>query len=226
MRKILLVAALTTLSGLAGATTLSTGLLTCGAGGSVAGANGASSFGTSVLTCDQFSALPGGDTLVSVTIMLEDSFNQGNPSTGSPTPNAFDFTYTSLDPDIVLPLGTSPNTCVAGAGALSNTCLDVVSGDISGGALYQVGETITTFTEDYLGSGTFVVGSVSGSVDSSNLASSLLGGASGGSLNSTALVVFTYQTPSGSAPEPGSMMLLGGGLLAAGLIGRKKLVRQ
>jgi hypothetical protein len=226
MRKILLVVALTTLSGLAGATTLSTGLLTCGAGGSVAGANGASSFGTAVLTCDQFNALPVGDTLVSVTITLEDSFNQGNPSTGSPVPNAFDFTYTSLDPDVSLPLGTAPNTCVAGVGALSNTCLDVVSGDVSGGALYQLGDPITTFTESYLGSGTFIVGSVSGSVDSSNLASSLLGGASGGSLNSTALVTFTYQTPSGSAPEPGSMMLLGGGLLAAGLIGRKKLVRK
>lgn len=227
MKKTLLM--LAAVAGLAGATTLSTGLLTCGPGGSASGANGASSFGTTVLTCNQFNALPVGDTLVSVTLTLEDSFNQGNPTTGSPVDNTFDFTYTSLDPDIVLPLGSAPNTCVAGSGALSNSCLDVVAGDISGGALYQLGLPISVFTaETYVGSGTFTVGSVSGSVDAVNPLSSLLGGASGGSLNSTVLVTFTYSTPTitGSAPEPGSMMLLGGGLLAAGVIGRKKLVRK
>jgi hypothetical protein len=35
-----------------------------------------------------------------------------------------------------------------------------------------------------------------------------------------------FQTVSTGSPEPGSMILLGSGLLAAGLIGRKKLVRK
>ena len=221
MKKILLmVAALTAFSGLAGATVLSSGLLPCGPGGSAAGANGASSFGSTVLTCNQFNALPLGDTLLSVTITLEDSFSQGNLNTAT---NIFDFTYSGIDPDVALPLGTAPNTCVAGSGALSNACLDVVSGIAGGSAVYQLGDVITTFTENYLGAGTFVVATVSGSPDSANLSSSLT---SSGQLGTTAFVTFTYQTPTGSAPEPGSMMLLGGGLVAAGLIGRKKLVRK
>lgn len=221
MKKTLLM--LAAVAGLAGATTLSTGLMGCGVGGSVAGANGAPSFGTTVLTCDQFNALPAGDTLVSVTISLEDSFNQGNPATAI---NAFDFTYTSIDADLVLPLGTAPNTCVAGVGGQSNACLDEVSGVGGGSAFYQLGDVITAFTnENYVGAGTFVVASVSGGVDSSNTSSSLT---ASGQLGTTAFVTFTYSTPTiiGSAPEPGSMLLLGGGLLVAGLIGRKKLVRK
>jgi len=38
--------------------------------------------------------------------------------------------------------------------------------------------------------------------------------------------VQAFQTVSTGTPEPGSMMLLGGGLLAAGLIGRKKLAAR
>jgi len=220
-KTLLMVAVLTALSGLAGATTLSTGLLTCGPGGSVAGANQAPSFGTTLLTCDQFNALPVGDTLVSVTITLEDSFSQGNPNTAT---NIFDFNYTSIDPDVVLPLGTAPNSCITGTGASSNSCLDVVSGNGSGGGNpFQLGNTITAFTQNYVGSGTFNVADVAASVDASNPSSSLT---FSGQLGTTAFVTFTYQTPTGSAPEPGSMMLLGSGLLAAGLIGRKKLVRK
>lgn len=217
-KTLLMVAALAALSGLAGATTLTTGLLGCGTGGSVAGVNQATSFEATVLTCDQFNALPAGDTLVSVTITLEDSFNQGTPGT-----NAFDFNYTGIDPDINLPLGTAPNSCVSGAGASSSTCLDVVSGDGGGSSIYQLGNVITTFTENYVGAGTFVVGTVSAGIDSSEPSSSLT--ASGG-LGTTAFVTFTYQTPAGSTPEPGSMFLLGSGLLAAGVLGRKKLVRK
>ena len=220
-KTLLMVAVLTALSGLAGATTFTTALLGCGTGGSVAGVNGTASFGTTVLTCDQFNSMPAGDTLVSVTLTLEDSFSQGNPNTAT---NIFDFTYTNLDPDLVLPLGTAPNSCISGAGAQSSSCLDVVSGNGSGGGNpFQLGATITSFTENYLGSGTFVVGDVSAAADSLNPSSSLT---ASGQLGTTAFVTFTYQTPAGSTPEPGSMMLLGSGLLAAGLIGRKKLVRK
>jgi len=218
-KTLLMVAALAALSGLAGATTLTTGLLGCGTGGSVAGANQATSFGATVLTCDQFNALPAGDTLVSVSITLEDSFNQGTPD----QTNAFDFTYTNIDADLALPLGSAPNSCVSGAGVLSNSCLDVVSGQGGGSSIYQLGNVITTFTEDYVGAGTFVVGTVSAGIDSSEPSSSLT---ESGGLGTTAFVTFTYQTPAGSTPEPGSMFLLGSGLLAAGVLGRKKLIRK
>jgi hypothetical protein len=52
---------------------------------------------------------------------------------------------------------------------------------------------------------------------------------SGSVATSSAAVIVEYDftpTVTSSAPEPGSMMLLGSGLLVAGLIGRKKLVRQ
>jgi hypothetical protein len=51
----------------------------------------------------------------------------------------------------------------------------------------------------------------------------------GSSLATTgfAQLVFSYNPAvQGSAPEPGSMMLLGSGLVAAGILGRKKLVRK
>jgi hypothetical protein len=41
-----------------------------------------------------------------------------------------------------------------------------------------------------------------------------------------AQLVFSYTPAVVGSPEPGSMMLLGSGLLAAGLLGRKKLVRK
>jgi len=187
---------------------------------SVAGANGATSFAATALTCGQLTAAElGGNVLNSVTIDLEDSFSQGTPA----QTNIFDFNYTALDPDVTLLNGSLPNTCVTIGSGVSTACEDIVTGSIVGGTFYQLGNIITTDLAAYVGSGVFTVGDVSANVDSSAAGSSLL---ASGQLGSTAFITYTYSAPTTGAPEPGSMMLLGSGLLAAGLIGRKKFVRK
>jgi hypothetical protein len=187
---------------------------------SATGVNGANSFAATALTCNQLTAAAlGSDILNSVTIQLEDSFNQGTPS----QTNIFDFNYTSIDPDVTLLNAALPNTCVAVGSGSSTTCEDIVTGSVTGGTFYQLGNVITTDLAFYVGSGSFTVADVSGNPDAAALGS---GVTASGSLGSTAFITYTYSAPSTGAPEPGSMMLLGSGLLAAGLIGRKKLARK
>ncbi|HVO98835.1 MAG TPA: PEP-CTERM sorting domain-containing protein [Bryobacteraceae bacterium] len=185
---------------------------------SASGALGATSFSATLLTCAQFSALPSGYTLLSVTINLEDSFNQGVPT----QTNGFDFIYTNVDPDVNLQNGPFPtNSCITVGTGSSSTCEDQVTGTIGGGDYYQLGNVITTNLAAYLGSGNFNVADVAGSIDNSINPNSAL--QASGSLAATAFATFTYANL--SAPEPGSMMLLGSGLVAFALIGRK-LVRK
>lgn len=221
MKKTLLAfCAVTALSGFACAASFTTPLQTCS---SANGANGATSFSATELVCGQFNSLPGGDTLTGVNVFISDSFNQGVPG----DTNIFDFTYTSIDPDILGTVGTAPNSCITLTGATSlGACLDTVSPSansfgVSGSAFYQLGEAITVFTaETYVGAGTFNVASVSALGEAGSALNS------SGQLGSTAFVTFTYSTPTTGTPEPGSMMLLGSGLLAAGLIGRKKFAAK
>jgi hypothetical protein len=186
---------------------------------SVAGGNGSTSFAATQLTCPQFNSLPAGMVLQSVTLSLEDSFNQG--VTGQT--NGFDFTYTFINPDVFLSNSAFPvNSCIAAGVGSSATCEDQVTGTLVGASLYQLGNVITTDLAAYLGGGNFNVGAVAGSIDSSiNPFSSLN---ASGQLGSTAFASFTYG-PSGSTPEPGSLMLLGSGLVAFAFAGRK-LVRK
>lgn len=183
------------------------------------GGNGGTSFSATLLTCAQFSALPVGDTLVSVTINLEDSFNQGLPA----QTNGFDFIYTNVDPDVTLLNGTFPtNSCITTGTGSSSTCEDQVTGVVTGGVYYQLGNLITTNLLSYLGTGNFDVADVAGQIDSTINPSSGL--QASGQLGSTAFATFTY-FPTSSIPEPGSMLLMGGGLVAFALVGRK-LVRR
>jgi len=187
---------------------------------SVAGANGANNFATAALSCAQLTAAQlGANTLNSVVIQLEDSFSQGTPA----QTNIFDFNYTALDPDVKLLNAALPNTCIAAGSGSATSCEDIVTGTVIGGTIYQLGNVITTDLAAYVGSSTIAVASVSANADASAPASSLT---ASGQLGSTAFVTYNYSTPSTSAPEPGSMMLLGGGLLTAGLVGRKKFARK
>jgi len=186
---------------------------------SVAGANGANSFASQALNCAQLTAAQlGSNILDSVTIDVDDSWNGGLHQT-----NIFDFNYTSIDPDVTLLNAAPPNTCVTIGTGASTTCEDIVTGSDVGSTFYQLGNIITTDLPFYVGSGNFTVADVSANVDSSASGSMLTGA---GQLGSFAQVTYTYSAPSSGAPEPGSMMLLGSGLLAAGLIGRKKFVRK
>jgi hypothetical protein len=183
---------------------------------SAEGGNGANTISTTALTCAQITnAQLAGNTLESVTIVLEDSFSQGNTGT-----NVFDFNYSNIDPDVQLALGTSPNTCVTSGTGSSTTCEDIITGTIIGGNEYQLGNVIASDLAAYVGSGVITVADVSANPDGSAPGSSLTGS---GQLGSTAFVTYTFTN---GTPEPGSMILLGAGLLAVGAIGRKKLIRK
>jgi hypothetical protein len=186
---------------------------------SASGNNGATSFTATALTCPQFNSLPPGMVLQSVTLSLEDSFNQG--VTGQT--NGFDFTYVNVNPDVLLLNAAFPtNSCVTTGVGSATTCEDQVTGTLVGASIYQLGNVITTDLAAYLGGGSFNVAAVSGSIDNSINQFSNLNAS--GQLGSTAFAVFTYG-PSGSTPEPGSLMLLGSGLVAFAFAGRK-LVRK
>jgi hypothetical protein len=174
------------------------------------------------LACADFSALPAGDTATSLQILAVDSFDGG---TFGQT-NVFDINYTAILAAITgLPGGGTPNGCVPGVGG-GNTCTDVISGSLSGSSgvnPYDFGNAITTGLATYIGGGFFNVANVTSGVDPSSALNPL---ASNGDITTQIYATLTYSVPQTGTPEPGSMMLLGSGLLAAGLIGRKKLVRK
>lgn len=186
----------------------------------VTGAPGANSFVSQALTCGQLTAAElGSNILNSVEIQIEDGFSNGTPN----QTNIFDFNYTSIDLDVTLLNAALPNTCVTTGNGASTSCEDIVTGSLFGGTFYQLGNIITTDLPFYIGSGNFTVADVFANVDGSASGSSLT---NSGTLDTSAFITYTYSAPLTGAPEPGSMMLLGSGLLAAGLIGRKKFARK
>lgn len=206
-KAILISAALWVFGGLASA---DTSFVACTNPNAV-GANGADSFAATTLSCPQFT-VPLGDFLASVQIQIEDSFDEGV----FPGTNTFDFNFTAVDPDVALLNGPAPNTCVTSGVGSATTCQDIISGGVTGGGVYQLGNVITTNLLAYIGAGTFNVASVSALAD-----------ASGGSLNgtgqlsSTAFVTYTF-FDSSSVPEPATFAMLGAGLLSLGIIARKR----
>jgi hypothetical protein len=190
---------------------------TCGGANSTPGS---ALIAPTTLTCNQFAALPVGETPVSIQIEASDSFDGGNINN---TDNVFDINYSNIISVITgLPGGNVPNGCTPGVGG-GTGCTDVISGILSGSSgntAYDFGNAITASLANYFGTGTFSVASVTSAIDADSQANPI---STSGDVQTELIAVLTYTT---SAPEPGSMMLLGGGLLAAGLIGRKKLVRK
>jgi len=215
MRKILmLMVALALVSGVASASTL---FIVCDNPAAIS-IEGTSTFAATSLMCPDFGTLPAGDHLVSVTLNLEDSFDEGNTNAAS---NSFTFTYSAIDPDVDLLNGSLPNTCITSGVGASTTCVDTITGSggtlIALGEFYQLGNVITSNLAAYIGGGTFQVGMVAGAPGASG--GSVLGT---GDIAATAFVTYTYLPNAVGSPEPMTMMLVGGGLLGLGLLVSKR----
>jgi hypothetical protein len=216
MKKLLLlIVAFALVSGVASASTMTIQCLNPNA----VSPNGSSILALTELDCPQWNGLPGGDYLSSVTLDLEDSFNQGQPINAT---NQFTFTYTNVDSDVgLVGPGGSPNGCILPTGS-SNTCQDTITGTAAAGTnlglgvYYQLGAIITTDLAHYLGSGNFMIADVAG--QPGPLGGAVLGT---GQISASSFVTFTYY-PNNITPEPMTMMLVGGGLLGLGLLVSKR----
>jgi len=199
-------------------------LMTIGASGStlsetctgVASPLGSAVIAPTTLVCSDFAtASLNGGTATGLQIEAVDSFDGGNPFNAS---NVIDVEYSSIIAAITV-LQSGSNGCLPGLG--TSTCTDTLTGVSNGGGnLYDFGAQITTGLAAYIGAGTFNIASVTSAIDASSGSSPITGT---GDVTTQFFAILTYQT---SIPEPASMVLLGGGLLAAGLIGRKKLIRK
>jgi hypothetical protein len=165
--------------------------------GSYTAANGTITPTTSTVSCPAIT-IPMGDTQTgSVTLAMETDYSGGT----LPGSNAIATTYTIG--------GVAQDTIDASGGGLTSNTY----GDTAGGAT-GVGGLPTSF---------FDVNTSQGDGGFTVAYSSVVTSGGVQSINYNVYEDYSYTS---SAPEPGSMMLLGGGLLAAGLIGRKKLVNR
>lgn len=159
-------------------------------------------------TCGAFSPLSAGDTFISVSLVLQADYTGGGSVTNA--------TATTWGPVVL-----ADTINVSGTG-VSTSWLDYAS---CGNSSSNV-----TCTPNDPGQGTNYFETVLTGINSTNymnviteaysvsVTSGQVQGVSG-----QVFAILDYSTP---APEPGSMILLGGGLLVAGLIGRKKLVSK
>jgi len=158
--------------------------------------------GTTTISCPTFNTalLPGGSTFSNEQLIIQTDFSGAPPNTFVDVQASYTSGVTNF---------------------ISNT--EEASG-VGGSSTYSTTLTLTAFG----GSGApywYQLSTASSSVITAFTVSatdSVLGDSAGnpGSITNNAYEVITYTS---STPEPGSMMLLGSGLLAAGLIGRKKL---
>lgn len=121
----------------------------------------------------------------------------------------------------------SGSPTVSYTGTLSNTS------EFTGVTFCNVGTTaqnstpcLDTIAPSSTISGLTNTGFTSFSIGINNAGNSVSGGSVTGASEVAQLTYTEGLIPVSSAPEPGSMMLLGSGLLAAGLIGRKKLAAR
>jgi hypothetical protein len=162
-------------------------------------------------TCPTFSALPAGDTFVSLTIVLQTDYSGG---TGG-TLNTTQTTFSGSLADVLQATSAGSATGTGPAFAYTDTA--------------SCGAAPCSPNEPSFGSNYF--GTVDAAINGGNYVGAVISetyttAVTAGSVQAASDQVFIVLNYSTSAPEPGSLMLLGGGLLAAGLIGRKKLVRK
>ncbi len=173
-----------------------------------------SNFGGNMDSVDTFTTVTfTGSNLGPYTVQLSDSNNAALET-------SFTFSYTiSVDPTIIVPGGfnyiaamaaggvdtfggvAANNNLTNNAGCSPLNSADSPTGFVSQSCLTTGQPTSLSVAESYVYTSGFTATSIQDSYQQA------------------------FQSTSGT-PEPGSMILLGSGLLAAGLIGRKKLVRK
>jgi len=181
---------------------------TCGSASSGTGVNPVISGAT--ITCAAF-AVPSGDTLTSVEMLITNSFSGG--VTGQTNTVQFIYSGTGFDAVTGLTTTSTSNATTASDGAATDT--GGVTGEVPGSTCSEVGPTTVTCYEE-----TPVPTSFSMTVSSSWIAGGTIDtGADGAAIDA----IFTY-TPIAppTAPEPSSLGLLGGGLLVLGYFARAK----
>jgi len=151
------------------------------------------------INCSAYGSLPVGDTFVSEQLVLLTDYSGGLGT----TQNAIAATYSGTG------LSTDTLTSSSGAGnGNSNTY-----GDTFGINYAPLGATAwldaTTLSDTF-----------------TPLAVNFSANATLGNVQSASGQVYELITYQLSAPEPASMLLLGGGLLAISLVGRKKFIRK
>jgi hypothetical protein len=169
------------------------------------GSNGYAASGTQPTTgsevCPAFStASLAGSTITAEQLVVQSDYTGGSLGITNSISNSYSYTpYATLITDIMTA------TSAPGTGPSENYTDNI-------GTLYNGN---SYFADPTFGTGTFAAFSVG---YNPTVTAGTVQGVSG-----QLYELITYQS---SAPEPGSMMLLGGGLLAAGLIGRKKLASR
>jgi hypothetical protein len=173
--------------------------------------------------CDSSSL--GAISITAESVKIFNDYQFGDGGSTDPRDNSAAFLFTNS--------ATTWGNTAAGAGTING-----LSG--AGSTLYTVGNissmsdaycsapaSLTPGTCDYLQPATdAVTGALLNSFTVNVAASVNAGGFSGGDSSARVQVMFTYDTVTSSTPEPVSMMLLGSGLLAVSVIGRKKLARR
>jgi hypothetical protein len=161
-------------------------------------------------TCGNFSALPGGESFVGISIVLQADYTGG----GGTTTNTTQTTFTGSLADVIQ--ATSAGGATGDGPAFAYT--DEAS---CGSGTPTCSPNAPTFGTNFFS--TPDAAANAGNYTTLNVTETFTTAVTGGSVQGVSEQAFLVLTYSSSAPEPGSMMLLGSGLLAAGLIGRKKL---
>lgn len=158
------------------------------------------------LTCPTFGSLDGGGTVTGATLIYLADYSNGLTSSVTEV-TQFTFSGGTLTntSDTVTTTGTSSSNSYTSADGVTYEPFGFLTATSQSGFYDAISST---------SNGTQIVAAYTNTITTGSVVAG----------TGYTELVLTY-TPN-STPEPGSLMLLGSGLLAAGLIGRKKLINR